>query len=138
MKRLERISVRGFIKGGQLLYKNARWFKGMLSLYEDCEVLITVERRQKKRSVEQMGYLFGVVYPTISDHTGHTPEELHDIYKTKFLRKKVEWQGAKMVIVGTTQKLTTNQMAEFVTNIILDAAEMGIEIPPADKLYQFK
>lgn len=110
----------------------------MLSLYTDCEVLVTIARRQKNRSKEQLAYLWGVVYPSISDATGHSPEELHDIYKTKYLRKKVKWKGAEIVVVRSTSVLSTNGMAEFITDVITDASTLGIVVPEADKLYAFK
>lgn len=137
-KPLDQITARGILKGGRLLFRNAKWVKGLLQLYADCDVLITIARRKKSKSKEQLGYLWGVVYPTISADTGHTPEELHDIYKTKFLRKKIKWNVSDMVIVGSTSGLTTNEMAEFITNVIIDAGDMGIEIPEPDQLYQFK
>jgi hypothetical protein len=34
------------------------------------------------RSLNQLAYLWGVVYPSISAHTGHTATELHEILQT--------------------------------------------------------
>lgn len=138
MKPFSRLSARGVLTGGVLELQKPKWFKGMLQQYADCEVVVTVEKRRKKRSKEQLGYLWGVVYPTISEHTGHSPEELHVVYKAKFLKRKVHWRGQEMVVLTSTSRLTANEMAEFITNIIVDAGEMEIEIPEADKEYQWK
>ena len=132
MKSFNRLAARGVIKEGKLLFNKVSWVRGMISQYADCEVVVTIEKKRKNRSKEQMGYLWGVVYPTISEVTGHSPEELHAIYKTKFLKRKVNWRGSSMVVLSSTSRLTTNEMGEFITNIIVDAAEMDIEIPEPD------
>lgn len=137
-KKLGTLTVRGEIKDGVLKIGSSRYLKGMIQQFEDCKVNVTLARQQKSKSKEQLGYLWGVVYPEISTHTGHTPEELHDIFKTKFLTSKRMWRGAEMVIVGSTQTLSVGEMAEFMASVQLEANELGIEIPEPDKAYQFK
>lgn len=137
MKSFNRLVANGNLSGGKLGYKNERWVRGMLQQYDDCELTITFEKKRKKRSGEQLGYLWGVVYPEISAHTGHTPEELHAIYKAKYLKRKAHWRGADIVVLTSTSRLTANEMAEFITNVIVDAGELGIEIPePLSELEQ--
>lgn len=132
MKSFNRLVATGKLKGGKLLFKNARWVKGMLGMHEDCDLVITFEKKRKKRSKEQLGYLWGVVYPEISTHTGHTAEELHAIFKGKYLKRKVHWRGADMVTLTSTSRLTANEMSEFMANVIQEAAELGIEVPEPD------
>lgn len=134
----ERLTHHGHLEDGKLVLDNSRWFKGTLQQFANCPVVVTVERRKNKRSKQQLGYLWGIIYPTISQHTGHTSEDLHDIFKAKFLRRKKVWRGADMVVVGTTTGLSVNEMAEFITNVIVQAQELGIEVPPADPSYQWK
>lgn len=138
MKKFERLIHHGKIIGGKLTLENQRWFRGMVQLYDDCPVVITLERKKNSRSKEQMGYMWGVVYPIISQSTGHTTEDLHDIFKAKYLKRKKMWRGTEMTTVGSTEGLTTGEMAEFLTNVILDAEELGISIPPPDPSYQWK
>lgn len=137
-RKFERLVALGEIKDGKLVYASERWVRGMLAQFNDCKITIAFERRKKSKSREQLGYLWGVVYPEISQHTGHTPEELHEIFKVKYLRRKVSWRGAQMTTVASTKKLSTGEMAEFIGHIVLEAGEMGIAIPDPDKLYQFK
>lgn len=130
-KSFNRLVAAASLVGGKLRFKNARWVRGMLQQYDDVkEMTVTFEKKRKKRSKEQLGYLWGVVYPEISEHTGHSPEELHAIFKAKYLKRKVHWRGADMATLTSTSRLTTNEMAEFMSNIILEAGELGIEIPP--------
>lgn len=137
-KKFDRIVHKGQLKEGKLVLDNPRWFRGMLALNEDCKVTVTVERQRNSKSQEQLGYLWGVVYLEISKHTGHTPEELHEIMKARHLRRKHLWRGSQITTVGSLGDLTTNEAAEFLSSVILDAGEMGIEVPPPDKLYQFR
>ena len=136
-RKFERLAHHGQIADGRLVVDNPRWFRGMLQQYADAPVVVTIERKRNKRSKEQMGYLWGVVYPLISEHTGHSPEDIHDIFKAKYLRRKKVWRGTTMVVLGSTSALTSNEMAEFITNVVLEAGELGISVPPPDKAYQW-
>lgn len=129
MKTFNRLAAIGALRKGKLVLKNARWIRGMLALYDDCDITVTFERKKKNRSKEQLGYLFGVVYPEMSNYTGMSVEELHAVCKTKYLKKKIHWRGADMVVIDSTSRLNSNEMAEFITNVIQDAAELGVEIP---------
>lgn len=123
---------------GRLVLDNERWFRGMLQGYDDCKVTVVVERQKSHPSSEQRGYLWGVVYPEISRHTGHSPDELHEIFKARHLVKKHLWRGAELTTVRSTGDLTMNELAEFITDVVVEAGELGIEVPPPDKLYQFR
>lgn len=136
-RKFERLVHHGSLKDGKLELDNPRWFRGMLQQFSDSPLVITLERKKKDRSREQLGYLWGVIYPLISQHTGHTPEDLHDIFKSKYLRSKKVWRGGDVVVVGTTTDLSTNEMAEFITNVIIEAGELSIEIPPADPAHEW-
>lgn len=137
-KKFDRLVHRGQIVGGKLVLDNPPWFRGMLSLHDDCHVTVLVERQKKSPSAEQWGYLWGVVYVEASRVIGHTPEELHEIMKSKHLRRKMVWRGTDITTVRGASDLTMNELAEFITNVILTFNEMGIEIPTADQAYQFK
>lgn len=123
---------------GVVQLNNASWVKGMLQQYDPCAINVVYERRKNSKSAEQLGYLWGVVYPEISRHTGHAPEELHSIFKAKYLKQKVAWRGGDMYTVGGLGNATLGETAEFITNVVNEANELGIEVPEPDKLYQFK
>jgi hypothetical protein len=137
-KKLNRLAAQGKLKDGKIVLNNERWFNGHLSLYEDCPITLIVERKSKDRSKEQLGYLWGVVYPCISQYTGFSPEELHELFKAKFLKSKMVWRGSDIFTVKSTSQLKVGEMAEFISCVILEAGELGVEIPLADKAYQFK
>jgi hypothetical protein len=137
-KRFDRLVHYGRIENGKLILNNQRWFRGMMQLYEDCRVSILVERQKNSPSAQQWGYLWGIVYDEASRVTGHTPDELHRIMKSLHLKDKSLWRGMEIVTTASASELSSNELAEFITNVILTLNEMGIEIPPPDKLYQFK
>ena len=138
MRKFEHFSHQGQIKGGKLVLNNPKWVRGMLQQYDDAPVVMVIERKKRSKSKEQTGYYWGVVLQYISEHTGHSPEDLHDIFKAKYLRRRKRWRGQEMTVLGSTNQLSTNEMAEYITNVIVEANELGIEVPPADPLYQFK
>jgi hypothetical protein len=92
-----------------------------------------IEPIRSARSLNQLAYLYGVVYQTIAEHTGHSPNELHEIYKLLFLPPQItKYRGREIKSPPSTTKLSRGEMAEFITRIIADAGEIGINIPPAD------
>ena len=87
------------------------------------------------RSTQQNRYLWGTVYKILSDYTGYTPEEIHEVCKLKFLPKIIDVTNKKtgevdsQVIGGSTVKLTTIEFAEYVEQLQRFGAEMDCVIP---------
>jgi len=133
MKKLDRFTFSGILKNGVILPLNGQWVKGMLQMYEDCRISVVVERKKSRRSKEQNAYLWGVVYREISKHTGHTPSELHGIFKAKFLRSKMIWRGAEVITLKSSTELSVGEMQEFLMEVIREANELGIVIPEPDR-----
>lgn len=133
MKKLDRFTFAAILKDGIILPLNGQWVKGMMQMYEDCRVSVIVERKKSRRSKEQNAYLWGVVYREISKHTGHTPEELHEIFKGMFLKSRRMWRGAEMVVIGSTKSLSVGEEDEFIKKVIREANELGIVIPEPDR-----
>lgn len=139
MRKLDRFQFPAkLLTEGRILPNSPKHVRGLLAFYEPCDVLVHIERRKKGKSQEQLGYLYGVVYPEIAKHTGHSVEELDLVFKNMFLKNKVLWRGAEMVVTGSKAPLTSNEMAEFITNVIGEAAGLGIEIPAPDKAWSFR
>lgn len=132
MKKLDSFIFTGALINGKVIPKNPRYVRGSLAMFADSDIRVVVERKRTKRSKEQQGYYWGVILPYISEHTGHTSEELHEVFKHKYLSQKVIWRGGEMSIPRSTTVLSTNEMAEYLTNIILEAGELGIQVPEPD------
>ena len=82
---------------------------------------IVIRRRVCDRSYDQNRYYWGVVLKLISDHTGHTPQELHEQFKTRF--------G-----VSSTAELSTKAFTEYIERICALAATENIVIPEPDQV----
>ena len=52
---------------------------------KEVEVTITLPKDYPQRSGQQSKYYWGVIVEMISQHTGYTPEEVHELLKQRFL-----------------------------------------------------
>lgn len=82
------------------------------------------------------GYYWGVVLPIISDWTGHTVDELHEIYKAMFAPKKRYHMknGREVVISKSTSEMDTLEFYEFIERIRAEVAQDGVVIPDPIKV----
>jgi hypothetical protein len=127
----------GTIKGGRLVIRNRRQFDEQIRRFRDAaEVEIEVTQRRASRSLEQNAYYWGVVVQMLSDHTGYTPDELHDVLKMKFIPKRLavcDGNGEvrdEFVLGGSTRKLNTLEFGEYLEQIRQWAAEtLDVIIP---------
>lgn len=131
MARFERRVLTGSILGGELYIEPGRGYEG----HEDCEVSILVERKRNSRSKDQLAYYWGVVLPEISTYTGHDIDDLHEIFKSKYLRKRRFWRDMTLTTISSTSALTLKEMSNFITLVIAEANEMEINIPPPGASY---
>ena len=70
---------------------------------------LTVKIYKKNRSLEQNAYLWGCVYQIISEETGYTPDEVHQIFAEKFL----SYEKKGKTFVKSTTKLNTAEMEDY-------------------------
>lgn len=79
------------------------------------------------RSLDFNGYYWGVIIKTISDFTGHTPEEVHEACKRlynfrhdfKYNEDTGKWEIE--AAVGSTTEMTTKDAWEYAAKIRADA-----------------
>ena len=127
------------IKDGKLVLDNPAYFKTIVSGYEDTKnVRITLERKRGSKTLNQLGYLYGVVYVEIARHTGYSVQELDAIFKAKYLKKRLMWRGAELTTITSKADLTSDEMGEYISAVVLEGQEMGVEIPDPDKHYDLE
>lgn len=118
------------IKSDKLHIVNFDAFKSFIRSFGDKEFQLVARKARKPRSNNQNSYYWGVVLSLIYDHTGHTPEELHEAFKWKFLKR---FNSDGLEFAKSTTELTTGEMMEYVENIKKFAAEeLDIVIPDPD------
>ena len=103
------------------------------------DVVITVARKHAIRSVEANRY-YRFALTLISEHTGHSVDELHEWAKAKFLPAQhlaiCDGNGEikdELTVGGTTTTLNSVEFYEFVEAIRQFAAqELDVDIPDPD------
>ena len=104
-------------------YALANYLKGL----EQQVVEVVIRKYKSKRSNEQNSYYWGVVLDILSKHTGYESDEMHEILKFKFLRKRI---NNEVEYVQSTTKLNTAEMEEYLEKIRRWAAiELFCTIP---------
>ena len=97
---------------------------------------------KKQRSNPENRYYWGVVVQLLSEHTGFSKDEIHEILKRKFLKdvKMVDTKkGYKEIeLTRSTTELTTVEMEQFLSNIRIWASqEIDVFIPePNEEIMQ--
>lgn len=99
---------------------------------------VTIERVQKRRSNQANAYYWGVVVQAFSQFLKdqgewYTDEEVHEMFKFKFLRRSVVNKKTGEVvseITLSTSKLSTSEFAEYLDRCIVWLNDMfGIHVP---------
>ena len=124
-------------ESGKLKIYKRKDFENELHLFAGKKVVISIEKKTKKRSINQNAYYFGVVVPLFRSgllDIGYkvSLEETHTFLKAKFLVKEIvnENTGEILTSVKSTTELTTVQFMEFIEDIQQFGAEfLGIQIP---------
>lgn len=120
----------GEVKDGKLKLENQDKFEIYIGTLAG-RVELTVKKFRKSRSVQQNRYYFGVVLKIISDHTGYETEDLHNHFKTHFLKKKV----GKLTSYYSTTKLDTLQFTDYLDKVIRFAEQrLDLNIPSPDEI----
>lgn len=123
----------GRIKEGQVQIQ--RFYKKEIEKLEGKSV--EIKPLANSRSSQQNRYMWGVVYKIIGDDLGMIPEEVHEIYKKKYLSYEKEVKGKRYTFIKSTTDLNTLEFGEYLDKVILHAtSELGIIIPEPDIAYE--
>ena len=96
----------------------------------DGDVSVIVKKWRESRSDNQLRYYWGVVVKIISEETGYTKEEIHEVLKSKFLWDYVNFEGKEIMIIRSTSDLNTSSMEEYLSEVRQWAsAELSLYIP---------
>ena len=118
------MKLKGKVRHGQIVVD------ADLSHLNGKTVIITEQKAT--RSVNQNNYYWGVVLEKLSDHTGFTPIEMHEVLKQMFNGTWVELKDNQYLIPTTTTTLNTKEFEDLMAKIRTWASiELGcfIELP---------
>ena len=114
--------------GDKIIYEREPILQAYLrSLPEDKRLEITIKKYNRKRSLPQNAFYWGVVVDMISKETGQDKDSVHDGLRQMFLKVHDE----KLPTVRSTTKLTTVEFVRYIDECMLWTAEfLQIIIPP--------
>lgn len=101
-------------------------YQSYLKTLEGKFVEVKVQKERNQRSLNQNNYYWGIVIELLSQHTGYTPDETHEICRYQFL-KKVNDGGFEFI--QSTTKLSTTEFELYLEEVKRWAAFLGLVIP---------
>ncbi len=108
-------------------------FQNHLKYLEGHDIELVIQKRYRSRSLKANAYLW-LIYNYISEHTGHSPEEIHEVCKTMFLKGTKQLAGRVYEIVGSTALMDTLEFTQYIEKVKLWAIqELGIQVPDAQE-----
>jgi hypothetical protein len=141
MRRPVKFDTIGRVVDGELKILNV----SRLRDWADCDVTVVVERFHATRSLDQNAMYHGLIVRMLSEHTGFTHDEMHEVLKAKFLPKHLSVPNqngeivGEFVIGGSTTKLNKLEFGEYCDSIVRWAAEdLGLVIPDPDPAWREK
>jgi hypothetical protein len=120
----------GKAKNGTLNLQCPDTFRKYLYSLNDKDVEFIVRLPRKDRSSQENKYYWSVPVTLISEHTGYTPDEVHEFLKLKFLSKIIVMVGKDERIPRSSTELSTLEWEKWMTEIREWAAqELSLSIP---------
>lgn len=128
----------GKIVGRELLWKSVKRFFHTIPA-DGRYVWPMPEKEKKTRSLKQNKYYHGVVCKLISEHTGYTSDEVHQLLAEQFISYE---KNGKQFVKSTT-KLKTAEFEEYLESCRrFGAMELQVYIPlpnePNNYFYSMK
>ena len=100
---------------------------------------VTIEPYRKKRTLSQNALMWKWIHEVahhVSEHTGHTEDEIHDFFKQQFLPPKIVEIGGKVSTYRTTTTLKTKEMSEYMDKIYAWAtSELGLMLRLPEEMH---
>jgi hypothetical protein len=129
----------GTIKEGKLFFDKTEQFKQYLHTFPTGKrIEVTVEKLTHPRTNSQNRYYWGVVVKEIAQHTGHDPEQIHELLKQMFSPRwhfAVKYEEGHMGMTDTsiptsTTRLDTQVFVDYTEKCRVWANEfLGLQIP---------
>ncbi len=123
------------VRQGKLLWADPRRLAEVLRRFNGKDVHVVIKEHRHPRSISQNSYYWGCVLEIISEHTGHTADEVHEIFKNKYLAEEKEFAGEKVRVARSTAGLNTKEFTEYLEKIKdFSAQEFEIYVPNANEV----
>lgn len=126
---------RGKIIKGVMQFDRKEDYLNYIQNLEGKEVSLVIKEWEKNRSNQENSYYWSVPIELISKHTGYSDEEVHELLKSLFLKKKIDVKTKEGIterhtIVRSTSTLTTVEFEEYLSKIRQWASqELSVYVP---------
>ena len=104
--------------------------QAVFDITSDPLMQVVISEYKKSKTHEQLGYLWGVILPTIREHiegsTGdhYSNQDIYDWFISEYADQSVVTiNGRPRVTTVSASRMDTQQMSDFMTKIIQMAAE---------------
>jgi hypothetical protein len=134
---MKKIQINSSVKDG-VLATNRKYISDVVKSFEGANIIITIEKRKKKRSNNQNAFYFGIVIPIMMDAFKdawgeyYSATEVHEALKAKYCYKEQinESTGEILQIPSSTTNLSTIEWEEYIDKIRAFAFEwFNVSVP---------
>ncbi len=134
---MKRIQINSSVKDG-VLVTNRKHIADVIKIFEGANIIISIEKRKKKRSNNQNAFYHAVVIPIMMDAFKdawgeyYSSVEVHEALKAKYCFKEQvnENTGEILQIPSSTTNLSTIEWEEYINKIRAFAFEwFNVTIP---------
>lgn len=137
------VTVGGKIRRGRPVFDRDEVLNAVKAWPDLDDVTLTIATVDAKRSNQANRYLWGVVYPAISEYTGQDKEDIHDEMCARFTTETVSYVNPKTgelietEVTRRTSGMTVTRFHRFVEDVRLFAAEFfGVTVPDPSEDYR--
>lgn len=125
------------ITNGKMEPEAVQMLVNELARHNSKDIAITIERKRKKRSLNQNAYYFGVVIPAIRQILEEYGNEVDDEETHSFLKEHVgkltgsvvDSVGRRVAITKSSATLSTAEFENYLLRVVAWAAQEGVIIP---------
>ncbi|MDD4924312.1 MAG: hypothetical protein PHF74_05710 [Dehalococcoidales bacterium] len=122
--------LRAKVKQGRIVYADPLQFSKVLSALNGKDVDAVYKEHKNARSYRQNRYYWGIVVNILSDVTGYSSDEMHEILRAKFLPDSKEVGNEVINISRSTTELNTSEFEDYLRQIReFASASLGTYIP---------
>jgi len=103
----------GKVESGKVIFDDKGKFNAWVRRLEGQNIQVSIGKPKSLRTAAENNYYWGVIVKILSEEMGLIPDETHELLKSLFLKKGIEYKGKRWEIVGSTAKLTIKQFEEY-------------------------
>lgn len=129
------VSWSGFVDdAGKFSVDRQREFLAWLAAeFRGKNVVVTVQRKVEKRSLDQNDYWWAVPVHILAEHLGYTPNQMHYALLGECFGYRTGPTGHPVPNVSSSSELDRERFTKLIDWVLtFGPTELGIDIPPPD------